>query len=244
MRTFLNVLRSEWLKMRKTNIWLLVFVSPVLAGLAGFVQPMVAGTPEWELLFSMATAVHALLFLPLLTGVFAAFVCRYEHAGGGWKQVLALPVSRTQLYLAKFTIVLALLAVTQLLLLAVVLGVGTVRGFTSAVPWDVFLRGVLGGWVATMPLASLQMLVSVAWSSFAAPVAINVIFTVPNLLIVNSSDYGPYYPWAQPILSMMPKGQADYGAFNVPLETLLFVILGSFVVFFASGLTYFRRKEI
>ncbi|MBU7314150.1 ABC transporter permease [Paenibacillus oleatilyticus] len=244
MRTFLNVLRSEWLKMRKANIWLLVFVSPALAAVSGFLSPMVAGLPEWEWLFITAAAMHAFLFLPLLTGVFAAFVCRYEHAGGGWKQVLTLPVSRTQLYLAKFTIVIALLAVTQLLLLAVVLTIGTIKGFTSAVPWDVLLRSVLGGWVATLPLASLQMFVSVAWSSFAAPLAINVIFTIPNMLIVNSSDYGPYYPWAQPVLSMLPKGQADFGAFNVPLETLLFVILGSFLVFFASGLTYFRRKEI
>ncbi len=244
MRSFLNVLRSEWLKMRKTNIWLLVFVSPALAGLAGFMQPKITDMPEWELLFVIAAAMHALLFLPLLTGVFAAFVCRYEHAGGGWKQVLALPVSRTQLYLAKFAIVIALLAVTQLLLLAVILTIGTIRGFTSAVPWDIFLRSVLGGWVATLPLASLQMFVSVAWASFAAPLAINVIFTIPNMLIVNSSQYGPYYPWAQPVLSMLPQSQADYGAFNVPLETLLFVILGSFLVFFAGGLTYFKMKEI
>jgi hypothetical protein len=238
-------LRSEWLKLRKARIWLLIFVSPVLSALIGLGLNMddVRGRP-WDYLFVMTAAMHALLLLPLLTGVFAAFICRYEHAGGGWKQLLALPVSRTTLYLAKFLLVAALLAVTQLLFLAALLVAGYTKGITEALPWDIVLRGIFGGWIATLPLAALQLFVSVMWSSFAAPLAVNVVLTIPNMLIINSSKYGPYYPWAQPALSMIPNDHANYGAFNVSFETLIFVILVSFLVFFISGLTYFRRKEI
>src|SRR5690606_20910753 len=102
----------------------------------------------------------------------------------------------------------------------------------------------LSGWIAALPLAALQLFVSVVWSSFAAPLALNVIFTIPNMLIVNSEVYGPYYPWAQPLLSMLAVSPDKYGAFNVPLETLLYVILGGFALFFTAGLTYFQRKEV
>jgi len=245
MGTFVRILRSEWLKLRKSNIWLLIFVSPALASLVGFVSQSEAGKgEEWLLLFSYMGVTHALLFLPLLTGVFAAFICRYEHGGGGWKQVLALPISRTQLFVAKLTLVVALLAVSQLLFGAGLLAIGSFKGFESPVPWEILLRGLLGGLVATLPLAALQLSVSIAWASFAAPLALNVIFTLPNMLVANSATYGPYYPWAQPMLAMLPSSEDSFGAFNVSFETLLFVICGSFALFFVSGLAYFRRKEI
>jgi len=242
MKSFLLILRSEWLKLRKSNIWLLILVSPILTTMLGMVSRRDEG---WLYLLSEMSALHAMLFIPLLTGVFAAFVCRYEHAGGGWKQVLALPVSRTSLYVAKLSVVAALMAAMQLLFLAGLLALGAVKGIQESVPWMEIGRSLLGGWVASLPLAALQMAVSVAWASFAAPLALNVIFTLPNMLVANSADYGPYYPWAQPMLTMIPREKGyGFGAFNVPLDTLLYVIVGGFLLFFISGLTYFRRKEI
>ncbi|SHE09977.1 Uncharacterized protein conserved in bacteria [Chlamydia abortus] len=244
MRTFLKVLSSEWLKMRKSNIWLLIFISPAISAFTGLLLPLDETLPPWLYLFTMTASLHAFMFLPLLTGVFAAFVCRYEHAAGGWKQLLTLPLSRGTLYTAKFFVVILLLALTQLLYLLVLLAAGYARGIGEAFPWELIGPGIFAGWVATLPLAALQMFVSTAWASFAAPLAINVIFTIPNMLIVNSSTYGPYYPWAQPVLSMLSVSPDKYGAFNVSLETLLFVIVGGFVLFFLSGLTYFRYKEV
>ncbi|MDX8365280.1 ABC transporter permease [Cytobacillus sp. IB215665] len=243
MKAFNNILRSEWLKLRKSPIWLLIFVSPALAFITGLLTPIEIPGADWFYTLSMMTIVHALLFLPLLTGIFAAFVCRYEHVGDSWKQLLALPVSRTNVYMSKLLLVMIILLVTQLLFLIALLAVGQIRGFDHAIPWDMLLRGVLGGWIATFPLAALQIFVSIAWASFAAPLAINVIFTIPNILIIQSK-YGPYYPWAQPILAMLPSGDTTFGVLNFSLVTLLFVILGSFLAFFVSGLTYFNKKAI
>lgn len=240
-----KILRSEFLKLRKSSIWLLIFISPILASLSGFGE-ISKDFPdyEWEMTLSMMVFLHALIFLPLLTGVFSAFVCRFEHAGGGWKQLLALPVSRGNVFLAKFIIVIGLLALTQILFAAGLLVIGGVKGFEAAIPWKIILTSIIGGWIACMPLAALQLFVSTAWSSFAAPLAINVIFTLPNILIVNSEKFGPYYPWAQPFLLMMPGSEENFGALNVSLATLIIVVLGSFAVFFLSGFTYFKRKEI
>jgi len=134
---------------------------------------------------------------------------------------------------------------TQCLLLAGLLAVGTVKGYSAAVPWDILVSSLVGGWVACMPLAALQLAVSVAWSSFAAPMAVSAIFTLPNILLVNSEKYGPWYPWAQPMIAMLSGAQqAEPGVLGVPPETLFIVILGSFIAFFLSGFVYFQRKMI
>lgn len=236
-----KVIRFELLKLKKSPIWLLVFVSPALSSLVGLVESEIN---NWLITLGTMAFLHAMLFLPLLTGMFAAFVCRYEHIGGGWKMVLAMPVTRTSVYMVKFLLVLGLLALTQLLFMGGLLLVGEIKGYSGEIPWEMILKSIWGGWIACMPLAALQMFVSVAWSSFAAPMAVNVMFTLPNILVANSEKYGPYYPWAQPLLAMIPASNDSFRAFLVSAETFFFIIIGSFFLFFVSGYVYFQRKEI
>lgn len=245
----LRMIRSEWMKVRRSVLWLLALVSPLLAMLIGLadspVREAARGEEAWLITFTMMIVMHGLLFLPLLTGVFAALLCRYEHVGGGWKQLLALPVTRLQVYVVKGLYVLLLLAITQLLLLAAVLVVGLALGFEGSPPWETIAWSLIGGWIACLPLAALQLAVSTAWSSFGAPLAVNVILTIPNMMIANSETYGPFYPWAQPVLAMLPRGgEYGFGAFNVTMETLFLVILGSFLVFAAGGWFYFQQKAV
>lgn len=246
MASFFKVIASERLKLSKSFIWLIVPVSPLIALIIGLLASLdnVRTVDPYTMLLSIMATFHAVLLLPLLTGIFSAFVCRYEHSGGGWKQLLTLPVSRTALYSSKFLLVALLLAATQLLFLGAVLIAAAYHGFDGGIPWGTLLPNIICGWLACLPLAALQLWVSVGWSSFAAPLSINVIFTLPNMLVVQSADYGPYYPWAQPTLAMMPTDSMNFGAFTLPLENLLITILGSFIVFWIGGLLYFNRKEV
>lgn len=246
MRTFLNVLAAERLKMARSRVWLVLLASPALSALIGVLVDLPDGldASAWPLLISGMSMLHGLLFLPIISGLFPSFLCRYEHTGGGWKQLFVLPVSRSAVYMAKFTVVLGLLAISQVLFLAALLIVAQVQGISGPVPWGMIATSLLGGLIACLPLVALQMGVSLVWTSFAAPLAVNVSLTIPNLLIINSSKIGPYYPWAQPLLAMMPRGQADYGAFNLPYESLFITVLGSFLLFLIAGMLYFRRKAV
>lgn len=114
----------------------------------------------------------------------------------------------------------------------------------GAVPWPLLISSLLGGWFACLPLAALQLGVSQGWSSFGAPLALNVSLTLPNILVVNSATYGPYYPWAQPLLAMSPFGGESFGAFVLPAQTLMLVVSVSLIVFLGGGLLYFQRKAV
>ncbi|GIO32386.1 hypothetical protein J2TS6_35270 [Paenibacillus albilobatus] len=247
MGGYFKVMSSERLKMSRSFIVLLLLLSPAIAVLVGLLSNIEGADRPWLVLLGTMGMLHALLFLPILSGIFAAFICRYEHSGGGWKQLLVLPVTRTGVFFAKYSVVIAMLAFMQILFLGAMLLVGSIKGIDAPVEWGIIGRCLLGGWVACLPLAALQLAVSLMWSSFAAPLALNVVFTIPNMLVVNSAQYGPYYPWAQPFLATIP-GQAmeggGFGAMNLPFENLMITVLGSFVVFLIFGWTYFRLKEI
>lgn len=240
----LALLQSEWYKLRKSKILLLIFVGPLLGLLIGLVIDY-GSDPEvndWYVTLLTMNLTYALLFLPLITGVFASVVCRYEHQAGGWKQLLALPVSRGKVFVAKFILLMLIVFVIQLLYLGAIYVVGMLKGYTDPFPLAIVWKSIFGGWIATFPLVALQLWMSIVFKSFAAPFTVNVIFTLPTILAVNSERFGPYYPWAQPFEMMYVGNPSD--VFFVPLEQLLTVVGGSFLLFFFGGLLYFQRKMI
>ena len=240
----LRVFASEWLKIRRSLIWLPVLIAPLLAIVTGALAALDLREGEvltWDSLYLMSITYYGMLFLPLVAGVYASMVCRFEHLAGGWKQLLALPIKRSHLYLCKLILVAALLALTQLLLLAGVLLIGLVLDIGGAVPWGMILESLLRGWFACLPIAGLQLWASISWKSFGAPFALNAILTLPAVLIANSETYGPYYPWAQPLLGMLP---ADNGMFLIPQTTLTTVILVTTVLAVGGGWTHFVRRDV
>jgi hypothetical protein len=131
----------------------------------------------------------------------------------------------------------------QLLYLGAVYVVGMIKDYTDPFPIEIFWKSIFGGWVATFPLVALQLWMSILFKSFAAPFTVNVIFTLPSILVVNSERFGPYYPWAQPFSMMYIGGNTD-DIFLVPWDQLLAVVGGSFVLFFLGGYLYFQRKSV
>lgn len=242
----LSILQSEWYKLRKSKIAPILFAGPLVGFFVGFALKYEANElqgNEWYLTILYMNLTYALLFLPLITGVLAGLICRYEHQAGGWKQLLALPVTRGKVFIGKYLLVVLLVLVVQILYLGSIFAVGTINGFTSPFPIDIVWKSILGGWVATFPLVVLQLWLSILFKSFAAPFAVNVIFTLPSILAINSERFGPYYPWAQPF-SMMYIGGNEGDVFFVPWEQLLTVVGGSFILFFLGGFLYFQRKAV
>ncbi|MFD1388792.1 ABC transporter permease [Oceanobacillus oncorhynchi subsp. oncorhynchi] len=240
-----SVISSEWYKLRKSKVLLLLLVAPLIGLFIGLSSPLgdIGAPNPWYEKLIMMNFTYAVLFLPLISGVLASVICRYEHQEGGWKQLLALPVTRGKVFLSKYLLLLLLVFAMQLLYLISIYLVGIIEGITDPFPMDIVWKTIVGGWMATFPLIALQLWVSIAFKSFAAPFAINVIFTLPTVLVINSERFGPYYPWGQPFL-MMNIGGSTGDVFFVPWDQILMVIGGSFLLFFIGCYLYFQRKAI
>jgi len=242
-----RIMKSEWLKVGRSSIWFPVLLAPFLAVMIGILTAHHGASASsghqvsWKAYYFNTVAVYALLLLPLLTGVLASLMCRFEHLSGGWKQVLAAPVLRTAVYASKFIYVLGLLGVAQLLMLAGVLATGLIMlHIANPIPWSTLLRSVLGGWLALIPLAALQLWVSTWWKSFGAPFTLNVILTIPAVAVAHSERYGPVYPWAQPMLAMLPT---DHGFLSVTPETSATIIISG-VVLIVGGWWHFSKRDM
>ncbi|WP_198852815.1 ABC transporter permease [Alicyclobacillus sp. SO9] len=240
---FLPVLGSEWRKIRYSSVWIPLLISPVLSlTTIGFIRRTPHQQITWHDAYGVTAAFYGLLLFPLLIGILTSLVCRFEHLAGGWKQILALPVRRTYIYSAKFTIIMFFLALSQILMFFSVLFSGSVLlHINGPVPWSLMLKSLVGGWVAAIPLAALQLWVSTWWKSFGAQFAVNVIFTIPSLMIINSSTYSPYYPWVQPALAMLPS---DSGSGWNLTHTAVWTVILSSVVFTLVGLIHFSRRDV
>ncbi|MBS4207351.1 ABC transporter permease [Bacillus sp. FJAT-50079] len=241
-----SILQSEWFKLRKSKMLPIIFTGPLIGifiGLTTNVIDIGVEVNEWYLSLLSMNLTYAILFLPLITGVLASTICRYEHQSGGWKQLLAMPVTRGRVFFSKYILLMILVMSMQILYLAAVYTVGMVKGFVDPFPINIVWKSIFGGWVATLPLVALQLWMSILFKSFAAPFAVNVIFTIPSILVINSERFGPYYPWAQPF-SMMYIGGGTEDVFFVPWEQLLIVVGGSFILFCLGGYLYFQRKAV
>lgn len=242
----LRVLTAELKKVQGLLLLGLVFAGPVMASLLGETRGRTGpGIGEWESAYMGAVIRFGWLFYPLLAGVFAALVCRSEHVAGGWKQLLSLPVPRSHVFLAKYVLVAALLLLTNLVFVALFVGQGLLEHLQGPIPWGTLGRSIAGGWLAVLPLAALQLSVSTRWRSFGAALALNVCLTLPAIFAAQSEQVGPWYPWAQPVLAMMPKvGEAGERLLNVEPMTLWVVIVGGFIVVMTAGLATFVRSDV
>jgi lantibiotic transport system permease protein len=81
---------------------------------------------------------------------------------------------------------------------------------------------------------------TIQWKSFGAPFALNVILTIPAVAVVHSHHYGPIYPWAQPLLAMLP---ARGGFIHVTFETSLTIVISG-VVLIIAGWWHFVRRDM
>ncbi|MCI0768125.1 ABC transporter permease [Bacillus sp. TL12] len=238
----LKLFRAEFLKIKKTKIWLLLFISPLLTGILSYlrVRGPIADLNDWKMVYTFSSIVHAMLFLPLLTGIFTAFICRHDHLHGGWKQLLIQPIKRYQLYCTKATFVIFFIILTQLLFLLEIIIVGSICGITAPFPTTYLFKGLIGGVFATLPLIALQMWLSVIWSSFATPMVVCAALTIPGIIINQSERFGPIYPWSQPLLAMVPT-DVETDLLFISTKSILIVLI-SFIVLFAGGLINFNKK--
>lgn len=242
----LKALRVELMKLQWWLVGCIVVAGPTLAVMLGVDPGKSPGANPWETAFGLAAMRYAWIFYPLLAGILSALICREDHLNGGWKLILSLPVSRTSVYVAKFTVVAMALACANLVFGAAFLVAGRLASLHGAVPFATIGRALLAGWLAVLPLAAVQMWVSSRWKSFGAALALNVCLTLPAVFAAQSHDIGPWYPWAQPMLAMVPMMSKSAGstALNVSPATLWIVIVGGFLVAMTGGLVTFARADV
>ncbi len=235
---FLDLLKIEFMKVRRSKIIPLIFIAPLLVVISGVASLSNYFTPEytnaWPAMFIQSALVYAYYLLPFSMIVVCVMIAGRETGNNGILKMLALPVSRYALSIAKFCVLTFYLFMEMVVFLVVFVIAGVVAtqtmGITETLPILYLLKWCLKFCVLTFYLF-MEMVVFLVVFVIAGVVAtqtMGITETLPILYLLK---------WCLGLfLTMLPCIAAMWAItvlFEKPLLSvglnLLFVIPGVLV---------------
>lgn len=223
MNVMMRGLWAEALKLRGTlALWMSLVAPAMVVGLIvlqmtirDVSRPVTMAPAEaWDALANMILQLWAFLMMPLFVTLQSALLAGLEHGNHQWKHLLALPVPKGVHYLAKLTALLALTALA-LLLLGLLVPVGgwvlmqlqPELGIGGPAPWGRLATVIPACFAASVLIVAIHTWVAIRWRSFTVAVSVGIAATVAGFLIMQSRQYGMYYPWSMPLQVFAGSGE-------------------------------------
>lgn len=234
----LRVLVSDFLKIRKKMIWFLIFLGPAgVVGLEAFnfllrydYLTKVYEDDLWKGLIGEARYLAIPTLLMGLT-IITSMVANVEHQTNAWKQLLALPVSKLQVFTGKFVLAAILLFVSSTLLGAGIILLGIILKFGTDIPFIYLVKMSYYPYLAALPFIALQIWLSITVKNQAIPLTIGIVGTMLSLYSMKLPDW---FPWKWPTLMNDWGGPVYSAAAGIGLGLVIYII----------GLSDFTRKDV
>lgn len=234
-----RALSADWLKIRGKGIWFLAALGPIgLAAMQGlnfglrydYLMKSYAADPWGGLLENVMFFVPIALFLGIT--LVCSLMANVEHQLSSWKQLLALPISRTAVFSAKFVQAFLILCVSCVLLtistavLGMLLGMGADR-----MPYMDLLRIGFVQLFAALPILAFQLWLSLTLKNQGIPSAIGITASAVSMFAMEFPDWVPL-KW--PMLAYIGPGEAAFIGAGL--------LLGAVIA--AAGLVHLNRKDV
>ena len=216
----LKLLKAERMKLKRSPVWLAFLIMPVIPALLGtlnYLNNLDLLESEWYSMWTQHTLFTCYFFLPVMIGVYCAYIMRLEHSNHNWNKTLTMPVSRAEVFISKMLTVSFMVFVSEIWIGVLFVVSGKIIGIASAPPytdiavWCIF--GTLGGIV----IAAVQLFLSIYVKSFALPVGIAFAGGLSGLLFLakNLGHIWPYSLMAYGMNSNAPQElmESGYGTF-------------------------------
>lgn len=234
----IQLLKAERMKLKRSPMWIVFFLMPILPALLGtlnYQNNTEILTGAWYSLWTQHTLFTCYFFLPIMIGVYCAYLMRLEHSNHNWNKLLTMPHGRANVFLAKLVTVTYMILMTEIWIGILFLISGYTIGFTqppygSIAIWCLF--GTLGGTV----MAAIQLLLSMYIKSFALPVGISFAGGLSGLIFL-AKGFGHLWPYSLMAYGMnsnspqqiIASGYAGFIAISV-LYVAATAIIGSILV--------------
>ncbi|MEL7646627.1 MAG: ABC transporter permease [Sedimentibacter sp.] len=253
--SFLALLKIEFMKVKRSKIVPLIFVAPLLVVASGIANLSSYFTPEytnaWPAMFIQSALVYAYYLLPLSMVVACVMIAGRETQNNGVLKMLALPVSRYALSLAKFCVLMFYLFMEMVVFLAVFVIAGLVAtnimGITETLPVLYLLKWCVGLFLTMLPSVATMWAVTVLFEKPLLSVGLNLLLVIPGVLAANTPLWIVYpYCYSGYLVSCSmhefttnTAGTAVFELFPfLPCATLIFALV------LIVAVTQFGKKEM
>jgi rumG protein len=252
--SFLELLKIEFLKVKRGKIIPLIFVAPVLVVISGISNLYRYFTPEytnaWAAMFIQSALVYAYYLLPFSMIVVCVMIESRETGNKGILKMLALPINRYALSAAKFCVLLFYLIMDLLVFLAVFVIAGLFAtksaGINETLSLVYLLKWITKLFLTMLPCVAVMWAITVLFSKAVFSIGLNLLLVIPGILIANTSFWFMYpYCYSGRLVSCslydFTKGgeNASFQMFPfLPCAVLIFALM------FTSALVCFGKKEM
>ena len=252
--SFLELLKIELMKVKRSKIVPLIFIAPLLVVASGIANLSRYFTPEytnaWLAMFIQSALVYAYYLLPFSMIVVCVMIVGRETGNNGILKMLALPVSRYSLSIAKFCVLAFYLLMEMVVFLAVFVVAGTVAtrtmGVAETMPVLYLVKWCAGLFLTMLPCVGTMWAITVLFEKPLLSVGLNLLLVIPGVLVANTPLWIAYpYCYSGYLVS------CSLHDFTVESNTMAFslfpflpVAVLVFVLVFAVAVIKFGKKEM
>lgn len=252
--SFLELLKIEFMKVKRGRIVLLIFIAPLLVVASGVANLSRYFTPEytnaWPAMFIQSALVYAYYLLPFSMIVVCVMIAGRETGNNGILKMIALPVSRYELSIAKFCVLAFYLFMEMVVFLAVFVIAGTfatnTMGVKETMPVLYLVKWCVVLFLTMLPCVGTMWAITVLFDKPLLSVGLNLLLVIPGVLVANTPLWIAYpYCYSGYLVSCSLHDftvESDTMAFSMfpflPIAILVFVLVITIAV------TQFGKKEM
>lgn len=251
---FFDLLSIEFMKVKRSKMVPLIFAAPLLVVASGVASLSRYFTPEytnaWPAMFIQSALVYAYYLLPFSMIVVCVMIAGRETQNNGILKMLALPVSRNILSLAKFFVLMFYLLMEMVVFLAVFIAAGMVAastmGITETVPVFYLLKWCVGLFLTMLPCLAAMWAITVLFEKPLLSVGLNLLLVIPGVLAANTPLWiiYPYCYSGYLVSCSLHDFTAETSSAAFALMPFLPCAAAVFAVLLALSVTQFGKKEM
>ena len=238
----LTFIEMEFLKLKRSNIFLLSIVGAIIPPLLMFIATFAFDeTQSFEMLFSSVNMYMSALFAVLLFAIIISYLFGREYNEHTLKTMLTIPISR-----GKFLIVKYIMFFAWILILTVVTSLSTVAfgfiaglgGFTLKLFIESFGQLLFGNVLLFLTFSPF-VFVSLFVTNMVPAMVGGAALTLVNMLIYGQ-NWAPFVPWVCPYLI----ASGEIAQYSTSIAVSYSIILATFVIGLAISYFYFTKRDV
>ena len=252
--SFYELLKIEFTKVKRSKIVPLIFIAPLLVVISGVANLSSYFTPEytnaWPAMFIQSALVYSYYLLPFSMIVVCVMIAGRETQNNGILKMLALPVNRYTMSLAKFFVLLFYLFMEMVVFFLVFIVAGGIAtrttGITEALPLAYLLKWCMNLFLTMLPCVAVMWAITVLFERPLLSVGLNLLLVIPGVLVANTPLWIIYpYCYSGYLVSC---SLYDFATEGTTIAFSLFPFLPCAIAVFAVALaistTQFGKKEM
>jgi len=247
-------LRSELLKTTRTASFYLTLIGAAVGPFAYLLNVLldedeidVSETDLLNALFKMLSEINGVALFPWFVILICTLLPQIEYRNNTWKQILASPQAKVNVFLAKFMnvhlLMLVFLIATHLFMFLAIVGINFIKPslnlFNHPLNGSAVLINAVNAYILLLAVCAIQFWMGLRCRNFIIPIGIGLVLWLAGTIMAvqYKSNLVAYFPYSFHAFPVSTK-------WIPPYSQIAWTSLGYALLFLIVGFFDFRRRTV